>query len=583
MSDGHDERELRRSRTSCARSTGACSLRRSADDLDTADERTRNTVRWMQSAWRELEPPRALLPPALARPATAQHPLQRVRWIAVAAAVLLVAGGVLWRLLLAAGENARPSAWRRLPCSPSAPSRSSTCVQIASSSARGPCDSCCSIHRPLPTHHREADMKPIHSFRYVRRVSRSAAMAPTGMIRGQDEAQCGRRPGRAPSPSSCSTSTRCRNVDIDELFETARQLVGRQLLHQGEAGRAHQRHARARHEDRALRHQGGGAARAQLLARLDVPSEPPVPSKVVEYRPRFVSLEHGQAGVGGLREPQRGRGARHDRDERRRVQCRPGAVGPGAHRRPGEAGADHLPDDRGRGRFEGAGATPGARREPAELLPGSQFTQIGMSMLKTAIGGGNHGLAERRGCEPLPPVLARRSHSDEGERLLTACRLQPARGLGQRAARALPHEHRAARRRVHRPGGDRRDSAAPRPARHAAGVIAREDRARGRSLDPAEQRRCGVVSQALGRFPAGPAPPMKRRSRPWMRRACSICSMVVAPILTSASPMRGAALLLELERALELAARDHAAFDQDLAEHGLADGRPRRQARSSAR
>jgi hypothetical protein len=118
MSDGHDERELPPLSDELRALYRRLQPPSLADDLDTADERTRNTVRWMQSAWRELEPPRALLPPALARPATAQHPLQRVRWIAVAAAVLLVAGGVLWRLLLAAGENARPSRVAQAPVQP---------------------------------------------------------------------------------------------------------------------------------------------------------------------------------------------------------------------------------------------------------------------------------------------------------------------------------------------------------------------------------------------------------------------------------------------------------------------------------
>jgi hypothetical protein len=69
-----------------------------ADGVEEADADTQRVARWMQAAWRGIEPPRALRPPERA---LAPHPHRswhgrRVRWlvIAAAAAVLLAAGGL---------------------------------------------------------------------------------------------------------------------------------------------------------------------------------------------------------------------------------------------------------------------------------------------------------------------------------------------------------------------------------------------------------------------------------------------------------------------------------------------------------
>ena len=63
------------------------------DGIEEADPETQRVTRWMQAAWRRVEPPRVLRPPLSSR-----RPIRgrRVRWIvlAAAAAVLLAAGGL---------------------------------------------------------------------------------------------------------------------------------------------------------------------------------------------------------------------------------------------------------------------------------------------------------------------------------------------------------------------------------------------------------------------------------------------------------------------------------------------------------
>jgi type II secretory pathway component GspD/PulD (secretin) len=131
-------------------------------------------------------------------------------------------------------------------------------------------------------------MKPIHSFRTFVAFA-LAAMAPTGMIRGQDELNADGVPVVHLSELVLDQYP-VQNVDIDELFETARQLVGRNYYIK-ERPDALISGMRVLGTRIVLYDTKEEVQRArELLARLDVPSEPPVPSKVVEYRPRFVSL-----------------------------------------------------------------------------------------------------------------------------------------------------------------------------------------------------------------------------------------------------------------------------------------------------
>jgi hypothetical protein len=69
-----------------------------ADGAGEADPETARVVRWMQRAWRELEPPRAVLPRSVAR---RPRRLARPALLAAAAVVLLLAGAALWRALAA--------------------------------------------------------------------------------------------------------------------------------------------------------------------------------------------------------------------------------------------------------------------------------------------------------------------------------------------------------------------------------------------------------------------------------------------------------------------------------------------------
>ena len=88
-----------------------------ADDVAEADAETARVVRWVQGAYRGLEPARASVPLLLARTRRPARFGPRAR-LAAAAAVLLVAGAALWRAL--SGSSPAPAP-ERVAQSPSGP------------------------------------------------------------------------------------------------------------------------------------------------------------------------------------------------------------------------------------------------------------------------------------------------------------------------------------------------------------------------------------------------------------------------------------------------------------------------------
>jgi hypothetical protein len=86
-----------------------------ADDVAGADPETARVVRWMQGAWSGLTPPRTLVPSGLTRPRRSAWRAPRTRIAAAAAAVLLLAGAVLWRLLAGTGPSSAPERVAQVP------------------------------------------------------------------------------------------------------------------------------------------------------------------------------------------------------------------------------------------------------------------------------------------------------------------------------------------------------------------------------------------------------------------------------------------------------------------------------------
>jgi len=79
-----------------------------ADDLAAADLETARVVRWMQGAWSGLAP-RTPVPSGLTRPRGSVPHVPRARIAAAAAAVLLLAGAVLWRLSSTTDQGSAPA------------------------------------------------------------------------------------------------------------------------------------------------------------------------------------------------------------------------------------------------------------------------------------------------------------------------------------------------------------------------------------------------------------------------------------------------------------------------------------------